>query len=95
LVSNSLAKGANFNLDKGGMHRIILWLRNDLRINDNPVLHWAATHPKVAYKEVVPVYCYDPRFYDKYVQKYQTKKCGLIRTRFNIESVRALRTSLE
>jgi deoxyribodipyrimidine photo-lyase len=77
------------------MHRIILWLRNDLRMHDNPVIHWAASLPKLAYKEVLPVYCFDPRFYDRKVEKYQTKKCGLIRTRFNLETVISLRASLE
>jgi hypothetical protein len=30
-------------LAKEKMHRVILWLRNDLRLHDNPVFHWAAT----------------------------------------------------
>jgi len=95
IPTNSLAKGASFQLEKKEMHRIILWLRNDLRLHDNPVLNWAASQAKLAYKEVLPVYCFDPRFYDRQVQKYQTKKCGLIRTRFNIETVEALRNTLE
>jgi deoxyribodipyrimidine photo-lyase len=94
-LANSKTKGANFELEKKSMHRIILWLRNDLRMHDNPVLNWAASQPKLAYKEVVPVFCFDPRFYDRRVEKYQTKKCGIIRTRFNIEAVNSLRESLE
>lgn len=77
------------------MHRIILWMRNDLRLHDNPVLNWVTKQPKVGYKEVIPVYCYDPRFYDYQVKKYNIKKCGLIRTRFNIETVCEFRQSLE
>ena len=95
ILVNPLARGFNFQLEKKEMHRIILWLRNDLRVHDNPVLNWAATQQKLAYKEVLPVYCFDPRFYERQVKKYQTKKCGLIRTRFNIETVEALRSSLE
>jgi deoxyribodipyrimidine photo-lyase len=48
------------------MHRVILWLRNDLRLHDNPVMNWAAKQ-KVEMKEVLPVYCFDPRFYDRTV----------------------------
>lgn len=79
------------------MHRIILWMRNDLRLHDNPVLHWAAKQAvssKVT-KEVLPVFCFDPRFYDRTVQKYQIKKCGVIRTRFNLETVGQFRTGLQ
>lgn len=92
---NKHAKGADFELEKKSMHRIILWLRNDLRLHDNPVLNWAATLPKLAYKEVLPVFCFDPRFYDRQMKTYQTKKCGIIRSRFNLESVNSLRSSLE
>ena len=35
-------KQPTLKLDKTKMHRVILWMRNDLRIHDNPVLHWAA-----------------------------------------------------
>lgn len=79
------------------MHRVILWLRNDLRLHDNPVLHWAASLkvPAKCELQVLPVYCFDPRFYDYHVKKYDIKKCGLIRTRFNIESVQSLRKELE
>ena len=77
------------------MHRIILWMRNDLRLHDNPVLNWVTKQAKNVNKEVLPVYCFDPRFYDYQMKKYNIKKCGLIRTRFNIETVRDFRHSLE
>ena len=38
---------------------------------------------------------FDPRFYDYRVKKYDIKKCGLVRTRFNLESVQSLRRELE
>jgi deoxyribodipyrimidine photo-lyase len=68
------------------MQRIILWFRNDLRLHDNAVLHHAV-QLKAKHKEVVPVYCFDPRFFTKHTDKYDTRKCGLIRTRFILESV--------
>ena len=74
------------------MTRIILWLRNDLRIHDNYVLDWALKHPS-GKKQILPVYCFDPRFYTK-TTKYDTKKCGKIRTKFMIETVQNLRDNL-
>ena len=64
-------------------HRVILWFRNDLRMHDNPVLHWALTQPKVEYKEIIPVYCFDPRFFDDSVPKFaMNRKTGIHRTKF-------------
>lgn len=76
------------------MKRIILWFRNDLRLHDNPVLNYAASLES-KHKEIVPVYCFDPRFFTQRVEKYQTRKCGLIRTRFILESVENFRQRLE
>jgi deoxyribodipyrimidine photo-lyase len=99
LITNKLAKPADHKLDfkTHKMHRVILWLRNDLRLHDNPVLHWAAsqTVPDKCELQVLPVYCFDPRFYDYRVKKYDIQKCGLVRTRFNLESVQSLRRELE
>jgi deoxyribodipyrimidine photo-lyase len=74
------------------MHRVVLWLRNDLRLQDNAVIDWACSQHN---KEVIPVFCFDPRFYQREVKTYGTRKCGLIRTKFSIESVANLRASLE
>ena len=74
------------------MHRIILWMRNDLRIHDNPVLHWATQQPNVT--QVIPVYCFDPRFNEKQVAEYRIRKTGIWRSRFLIESVAQFRASL-
>ena len=82
----------DLKLEQGKMHRVILWLRNDLRLHDNAVINWAA---KQQNKQVVPVFCFDPRFYQREVKTYGTRKCGLIRTRFDIQSVTSLRTNLE
>lgn len=76
------------------MKRIILWLRNDLRLHDNPVLDWAVKNGGKN-KEVLPVYSFDPRFMNFKVPKYDTLKCGPIRARFLRESVINMREKLE
>ena len=76
------------------MHRIILWFRNDLRIHDNPVLNWAVRN-KSAQTQIVPVYCFDPRFFTKTVPEFgMGRKSGIHRTRFMIESVTDFRRNL-
>jgi deoxyribodipyrimidine photo-lyase len=76
------------------MKRIIVWLRNDLRVHDNPALDWAVRYGGKA-KEILPVYSFDPRFMSHKVEKYGTQKCGLIRARFIRESVVNMREKLE
>ena len=77
------------------MHRVILWFRNDLRIHDNSVLNWAIKQPKCKQKEIIPVFCFDPRFYDKKVKAYGIQKCGVHRTKFQLESVAEFRNKLK
>jgi deoxyribodipyrimidine photo-lyase len=78
------------------MIRIIVWLRNDLRVHDNPVLDWAVRQGgKGVTKEVIPVYSFDPRFYQTKVEKYGSMKCGLVRARFIRETVINLREKLQ
>ena len=43
-------------------NKTILWLRNDLRLHDNPVFDWVANNKKTA-GEVVPIFCFDPEMY--------------------------------
>ena len=64
--------------------RLILWLRNDLRLHDNYVLNHAVSLAKTGGVEVLPVYCFDPRYYDlsQSKTKYGTNKTGLVRARF-------------
>ena len=63
------------------MQRIILWLRNDLRLHDNYVIQTAlkAKEKKLNY-EVLPVFCFDPRIFGDVKTPYGTRKTGLIRT---------------
>jgi deoxyribodipyrimidine photolyase len=53
------------------MKRIIVWIRNDLRIHDNPVLDWAAKNGGKT-KEILPVYSFDSRFMQDKVAKWGT-----------------------
>jgi len=59
-------------------------------------MNWAM-QLKAADKEVIPIYCFDPRYYAKEHSqtKYGTRKTGVIRARFQLESVEALRADLE
>ena len=86
------------------IHRIIVWFRNDLRLHDNYLLRTALNTVERSnlknkagganvITEVLPVFCFDPRFYDA-MTPYGTKKCGFNRTRFMIESVDNLRKNL-
>ena len=71
------------NLQPNLKHRVILWFRNDVRMHDNAVLHWAASQGNCAHKEFVPVYCFDPRSFDTAIPKFSIqRKTGVIRTKF-------------
>ena len=76
------------------MHRVILWFRNDLRVHDNILLNWANRQPKTKHSEFLPVFCFDPRFFDKVLKSYSMKKCGFHRTKFQLESVAEFRKKL-
>lgn len=52
-------------------------------------------HFKAKNKEIIPVYCFDPRFFTRHVKKFEIRKCGLNRTRFIVESVSNFRERLE
>ena len=65
-----------------------------MRLHDNYVMDYALKH-QAKNKEVLPVYCFDPRFLTRKVQKWNTQKCGLIRTRFLLETADNLRENLK
>ncbi|KAM8967610.1 cryptochrome DASH-like [Pelodytes ibericus] len=69
---------------------IICLLRNDLRLHDNQVLHWAHTNAE----NIVPLYCFDPRHYAG-THYYNFPKTGPQRLKFLLESVRDLRETLK
>lgn len=60
---------------------VLLWFRNDLRVQDNEMLTRASERGET----IVPVFCFDPRYYTQ--TKFETRKTGLIRTRFIKDSV--------
>ena len=69
--------------------RILVWFRNDLRIHDHQPLFEAIKKAD----EVIPVFCIDTRLFDS--TKYQSKKTGVFRTKFILESIADLRKSLK
>lgn len=68
---------------------IIVWFRNDLRIHDNEMLTEAIARAE----HVLPVYCFDPRYFGKTI--YGTQRSGYLRTKFLFESVESLRAGLQ
>lgn len=69
-------------------NRVLVWFRNDLRVRDNEVLTKAA----LAGKEVIPVYCFDPRMFER--TNLGFAKTGSFRAKFLIEALDDLRKSL-
>lgn len=68
---------------------ILIWFRKDLRIHDNEIILEAVRKAG----RVLPVYCFDPRQFGQ--SAYQTRKTGLFRARFLIESVTDLKSNLQ
>ncbi|NP_001316265.1 cryptochrome DASH [Kryptolebias marmoratus] len=68
---------------------VICLLRNDLRLHDNELFHWAQSNAE----HVVPLYCFDPRHYAG-THHFNFPKTGPFRLRFLLESVRDLRDTL-
>ncbi|KAG7259523.1 hypothetical protein CRUP_014149 [Coryphaenoides rupestris] len=68
---------------------VICLLRNDLRLHDHEVLHWAQSNAE----HIVPLYCFDPRHYLG-TSVYNLPKTGPFRLRFLLDSVKDLRSSL-
>jgi deoxyribodipyrimidine photo-lyase len=70
-------------------NRVIHWFRNDLRLADNETLSKAIQ----AGKEVIPVYCFDPRMWETTALGYS--KTGTTRTEFLISAVQHLWQDLQ
>ena len=68
---------------------LLVWLRNDLRVRDNEILHEAAQRAD----RVLPVYCFDPRHFGE--GRWGFDKTGPFRAQFLIDSVTDLRASLQ
>jgi hypothetical protein len=73
--------------------RVVVWFRNDLRLADNYVIKRAeliaAADPNV---EVLPVYCFDPRFFER--SAWGSPKTGGHRARFQFQCVADLQKNL-
>ncbi|MDG1276650.1 MAG: DASH family cryptochrome [Algoriphagus sp.] len=69
-------------------NRVIVWFRNDLRVKDNVTL----TKAVQSGKEILPVYCFDPRMFEK--TELGIPKTGYYRAKFLIEAVADLRDTL-
>ncbi|WP_296704562.1 DASH family cryptochrome, partial [Algoriphagus sp.] len=69
-------------------NRVIVWFRNDLRVKDNITL----TKAIQSGKEIIPVYCFDPRTFAK--TELEIPKTGYHRAKFLIESITDLRENL-
>lgn len=69
--------------------KILLWYRNDLRIHDHEALFKASEKTS----EVIPVYIFDPRIFQKHPLGFP--KTGELRHQFLIESVENLRQNLQ
>eukprot|EP00775_Hariotina_reticulata_P010321 gene10321-10478_t len=77
-----------------GPRRIILWFRNDLRLRDNAVVYEAVQKIQAnEFNEVLPVYCYDPRFFA--LSPWGLSKTGPHRAAFLQQSVADLQASLQ
>lgn len=69
--------------------KILVWFRNDLRLHDNEVLVEAISRSD----SILPVYIFDQRVFGE--TDLGTLKTGNIRAEFLLESVQALRESLQ
>nr|WP_121971516.1 deoxyribodipyrimidine photo-lyase [Leptolyngbya sp. BC1307] len=69
--------------------RILLWLRNDLRLHDHEPLHRALERQA----KIIPLYCFDPRHFGQTAVGFP--KTGAYRAKFLIETVADLRRSLQ
>ncbi|MGB3296186.1 MAG: DASH family cryptochrome [Phormidesmis sp.] len=68
--------------------RILLWLRNDLRLHDHEPLHRALAKKA----DVIFLYCFDPRHFGE--TSFGFAKTGAYRAQFLIETVADLRQTL-
>lgn len=69
--------------------KILVWFRNDLRLHDNEMLVEAIAKSD----SILPVYFLDPAYFE--VAEGMPKKAGDSRVRFLLQSVAALRDSLQ
>lgn len=75
--------------------RVVLWFRNDLRLHDNAIIDAALRKVQSgAATEVLPVYCFDPRWFKCTSWNNGMLKTGPYRAQFLLESVLDLKKRL-
>jgi deoxyribodipyrimidine photo-lyase len=79
--------------------RVVVWLRNDLRLTDSAPFSRAVALAKGSKAEILPVYCFDPRTYGLTNQVFLGKGFGAPKTahhraRFVLQSVIDLKSRL-
>jgi deoxyribodipyrimidine photo-lyase len=78
-----------------GANRVILWFRNDLRLNDNSIIDAAVKKVQSgAATEVLPVFCFDPCWFAATAHSNGLLKTGPYRAQFLLESVLDLKSRL-
>ena len=92
-MSSTTGAGAGGGANSGA-RRVVVWYRGtDLRLHDQPAVHEAASRVASGKAtEVLPVFCFDPRFFSASV--WGTLKTGAYRAQFLLESVADLKASL-
>ncbi|MEP2773529.1 MAG: DASH family cryptochrome [Fulvivirga sp.] len=72
------------------MSKVIVWLKNDLRLADNELFYQATKNNK----DILPVFIFDPRQFKK-LPELGFSKTGALKTKFLIESVAYIRAELK
>ncbi len=72
------------------MSKVIVWLKNDLRLQDNELLFQACKNGN----EILPIYIFDPRLFQT-LPDLGFRKTGAFKTKFLIESVAHMRGELK
>lgn len=73
--------------------KILIWYRNDLRVHDHEPLYQAVEQAKAPGSQLLPFYCFDPRQFG--TTSFGFPKTGAFRAQFLLESLSALRRSLQ
>jgi len=76
--------------------RSVIWFRNDLRLHDNESVYRAVESiEKKQAVDVVPVFCFDPRWFTQTHFKNGSVKTGAFRAQYLLESVQVLKANLK
>ncbi len=68
---------------------ILVWFRNDLRVQDNEILAEAVNKADI----VIPVYFFDPRYFK--TNHHGFRNTGILRAQFLIETVQSFKQALQ